>query len=433
MDRRVIETAVRRARRRNRVLGRAVYDFIRDTLLLRDPPTGPATDDYRAIQKRFVGKFQQLTPPVTAKGSEDTAFYVYNRLVSLNEVGGEPDRFGHSPGDVHQFLATRTDRFPLSLSPLSTHDTKRGEDVRARLNVLSEIPAAWGEHVLKWRDLNRPHKTEFDGDNAPNANDEYLIYQTLVGTLSPGTSPDKGYVTRIVEYMHKAVQEAKVHSSWINYEPEYHAAAGRFVEAILDQARSGEFLADLNDFVGPVARAGTVNSLAQTLIRCTAPGVPDTYQGTELWDWNLVDPDNRRPVDFRHRAELLREVETAKPCDLLQHGADGRVKLFVVCRALRVRRQYPELFSLGSYVPLTVTGKDKDSVFAFLRTHGDLSAVTVVPRLTARRNSPPDAVVRLPTNTSWKNVFTGESLPSSEAIPVRHLFAPFPLALLMSA
>src|SRR5581483_3958878 len=285
-----------------------LFDFIRDTLLLRDPPSGPASDEYRSAQRRFAGRFQQLTAPVTAKGIEDTAFYVYNRFVSLNEVGGEPGRWGWPPEKVHRFLADRAAKFPGGLSPLSTHDTKRSEDVRARLNVLGEIPGEWTLRVRRWAELNARYKGLIEDEpDAPDANEEYLIYQTLVGIWGEGVRPEgetrRGgegennagtgsapggavsspplplsvsptLVERVQAYVRKALCEAKVHSSWINPDAEYEAAVAGFVAKLLDPAASPEFLAGLTAFVGRVAFFGRVNSLAQTLVRCTAPGVP---------------------------------------------------------------------------------------------------------------------------------------------------------------
>ncbi|HEY2787630.1 MAG TPA: malto-oligosyltrehalose synthase, partial [Fimbriiglobus sp.] len=445
-DRISIQRAVRRARTRNPLLGRAVFDFIRDTLLLRDPPSGPASDEYRAAQQQFVGKFQQLTPPVMAKGCEDTSFYVYNRLISLNEVGGDPARFGWAPDRVHQFLGERAEKSPGGLSPLATHDTKRGEDVRARLNVLSERPAEWGRRLAKWRELNRVHKVDL-GDEllAPDPNEEYLIYQTLIGTRPLASDDDVGYVARIAAYMNKAVLEAKVHSSWINPEPEYLDAVKRFVEAILDPAQSGEFLAELDAFVAIIARYGMVNSLAQTLVRCTGPGVPDFFQGTELWDLSLVDPDNRRPVDFSIRAEWLRSLDIGRVdlADLVANMADGRIKLFLISRALRARRDNASLFAAGKYVPLTVIGAKANHVFAFLRVHDSASALVVVPRLLGGLNSGDsslsessiwgDTAIVLPPEMAryrWTNVFTDELILPTPSFSIDQILHVLPVALL---
>ena len=262
----IVRLAVARSRRRNPSLSPDLFDFIRDSLLLKTPPAGAATDDYAADQKRFAGKFQQLASPVTAKGIEDTSFYVFNRLVALNEVGGEPGRFGWPPADVHAFFGERQAKTPLALSPGATHDTKRGEDVRARLAVLSEVPEEWCRRAARWATLNRPHKTELeDGLTAPDANDEYLIYQTLVGSWPPDADEPGGlerYAGRVKEYMNKAVREAKEHSSWINPNPEYDAAVTGFVGKVLDPAAAGDFLADLRAFAATVARVGAVNGLA---------------------------------------------------------------------------------------------------------------------------------------------------------------------------
>src|SRR5262249_2460502 len=237
-------------------------------------PSGPATEEYRNLQRRFAGKFQQVTAPVTAKGVEDTALYVYNRFASLNEVGSEPWRFGWPPERVHQFFAERATSYPGGLSPLSTHDTKRGEDVRARLNVLSEMPLEWATAVMRWSAMNRRHKVELaDAAAAPDANEEWLLYQTLVGAWTG--APTEAFVALIQAYMKKALCEAKVHSSWINPDAEYETAVAEFVRKILDPTEGVEFVADLGAFAERVAFFGRINSLAQTVIRCAAPGVPD--------------------------------------------------------------------------------------------------------------------------------------------------------------
>jgi (1->4)-alpha-D-glucan 1-alpha-D-glucosylmutase len=447
--------AVGRAKRRNPLLGRAIFDFIRDTLLLKDPPSGPGTPEYRAAQRRFAGKFQQVTAPTMAKGFEDTALYVYNRLVSLNEVGGEPGRFGRSPAEVHQALRERAAKFPGGLSPLSTHDTKRSEDVRARINVLTEMPDPWAARVGRWMELNQGHKIDVgDGQLALDANEEYLLYQTLIGAwpVEDLTAANRSeFVTRIQAYMNKALHEAKVHTSWINPNPEYDAATAEFVARILDPARAGQFLADFETFQRNVSHFGMFNSLSQTLLKVTAPGIPDTYQGTELWDFSLVDPDNRRPVDYDRRAHLLAKLDdrSGGPAglarELVEHKEDGRIKLYVLSRALRFRREHPQLFT-GSYIPIDVFGPGAGHVFCFARTAGDAWALIVVPRLIANLvradDRPPtgpqvwgETALLLPSEApavSWANLFTGEAIepPADRAVPMARVLGSFPVALL---
>ena len=477
-DKAVVGRAVSKARKRNPTLGQALFAFIRDTVLLRDSPSGPATDEYRDMQRRFAGKFQQLTAPVTAKGIEDTAFYVFNRFVSLNEVGGEPGHFGRPADKVHKFLADRQATFPGSLNPLSTHDTKRSEDVRARLNVLSELPGEWADRVGRWAKLNERHKAgQEESGAAPDANDEYLIYQTLVGawedegvkggrgegvngtpdgTRSPAHTfaPSPEFVGRIQGFVRKALREAKVHSSWINPDEGYEAAVAAFVDGVLNPEVSGDFLADLRGFVGRVAFFGRVNSVAQTVVRCTAPGVPDTYQGTDGWDLSLVDPDNRRPVDYTARAAWLRELDGKAAAgnrglcrlalSLSRNLADPKAKVFAVSRALRVRRDHPDLFARGEYLPLAAEGARAAHVFAFARRLGDAAAVVVVPRFAAglvpeARRVPigrdvwADTAVRLPDGLGgrWANVFTGEPVAAGELLPVAEALGVFPAAVLV--
>lgn len=455
-DRVDILRAVVRAKRRNPLLGRQIFDFIRDTLLLKDPPSGPAPPDYQAEQRRFAGKFQQVTAPAMAKGLEDTAMYVFNRLVSLNEVGGDPSKFGRSPADVHRALQERADKYPGGLSPLSTHDTKRSEDVRARINVLSEMPDAWAKRVTHWMELNRQHKVDLgDGQLAPDANEEYLLYQTLVGSwpVDGLTADNRGeFVGRIQAYMNKALHEAKVHTSWINPAPEYDAAASEFVARILDPERSGPFLADFAEFQRPVSHFGKLNSLAQTLLKITAPGVPDTYQGTELWDFSLVDPDNRRPVDYDSRVRSLQSIESrgndldAIAHELVEQQNDGRIKLFVTSRALQCRREHAALF-MGKYLPIEVVGKRAAHVFCFARTTGNAAALVLVPRLVATllgsdprslldENVWEDTELQLPTrllSMRWCNAFTGKIIsPTTEPVlPVASILGNFPVALLI--
>ncbi len=444
-DKAVIGQAIFRARRRNPNIGGEIFNFIRDTLLLKDSPSGPASEEYRNLQRHFAGKFQQVTSPVTAKGIEDTAFYVFNRFISLNEVGGEPGRFGWSPGRFHEFLLDRRNRTTGALSPLSTHDTKRSEDVRARLNVLSEIPGEWADRVGRWSHLNKGHRSEIEaGVFAPDANEEYLLYQSLVGVwpATEGESRVAGdFKSRIQAFMKKALCEAKVHSSWINPDPDYEAAVARFIDAILDPEQSGEFLGDLAHFVDRVAAAGRINSIAQTVIRCTAPGIPDTYQGTESWDYSLVDPDNRRPVDYDSRRRSLDELRERSPDRL----SDPRAKLLATWRALDCRRRHRDLFGRGEYVPLAVEGPKADHVFAFLRSLDNEAALIAVPRLIAalasgssERPIPPEAWedthIRLPddwADVEWISEFGGRQYSPGNRLDAADAFADFPAAILI--
>jgi (1->4)-alpha-D-glucan 1-alpha-D-glucosylmutase len=450
----IVRVAVVRARRRSPDFSPDLFDYVRDTLLLRSPPPGAAGPGYTDDQIRFAGKFQQLTSPVTAKGIEDTAFYVYNRMVSLNEVGGDPGRFGWSPAETHQFFIDRQARTPLALNPGATHDTKRGEDVRARLAVMAGRPEAWGRRVRQWSSWNRGFKVELgDGLVAPDPNDEYLLYQTLVGAWpNYAADPDglRAFADRIIAYMGKALREAKEHTSWMNPNQEYEAAVTSFVSKVLDPQLSTQFLTDLGAFATSVARAGAVNGLAQTVVRCLAPGLPDTYQGTELWDLSLVDPDNRRPVDYTLRAQLLAELD--RDCHeegfiprLLDQWQTGAVKLFTLSRLLRYRRNHHDLFLNGAYIPIDVQKTVADHVFAFARQHGNQVVLVVVPRFPSKLVDGADRwpigevwtdthlVIPDPITTStWHNLFTGESVEHTVDLPISLALAKFPVAVLAS-
>ena len=461
-DHKYVEAAVRRATARNPTLSRSLFRFVRDILLLRYPES--TGEQGRAEQCHFAGKFQQVTAPVMAKGLEDTSFYVYNRLLALNEVGGDPARFGVAPKAVHHFNQSRQAKWPRALSPLSTHDTKRGEDVRARLNVLSELPQEWGECLERWSQFNGPHRSLVDEVCVPEANEEYLIYQTLLGAWPLGPCGPEEYaefVKRIQEYMVKALHEAKVHTSWINPYEAYDEAVRQFVARILNEEFSGPFLQDLRAFQQRVSHFGLLNGLAQTLLKITLPGVPDTYQGTELWDFSLVDPDNRRPVDYERRQELLRALQgraaEAGPDrrelarELTHVKQDGRIKLYVTAQALRCRRDHPGLFSTGDYLPAETTGARGDHVFGFSRRLGDRQAIVAVPRLLTRLVPGPEGLplgAEVWQNTRlllpdvepkllWHNLFTGETLtcvdPQGQpALSLAEVFAHFPVALLLS-
>jgi len=390
-DRRYIDWALAYARRRGSSTDAAVYDFV-GAILLREGPGAAVADAARA----FAMKFQQLTAPAAAKGVEDTAFYRFNRLTSLNEVGGEPDSFGISVRAFHADAQYRARHWPHELLASSTHDTKRSEDVRARIDVLSEMPATWRRALRRWRQMNRARKRIVDELPAPVPNDEYLLYQTLLGTLPLGadaTCVTPEYVQRIEAYMQKAVRESKMRSSWSSINGLYEDALRQFIRDVLEARPSNLFLAELTELARVMAHFGLLNALTQTLCKLTAPGVPDTYQGTETWDFSLVDPDNRRPVDYPHLSALLAAIKAAANApqaigayarSLLDSLPDGRAKLYLTWRALELRRARPELFAYGSYTALTVSGPQAQHLCAFARRHGTEVAVTVVPRLYAR-------------------------------------------------
>jgi (1->4)-alpha-D-glucan 1-alpha-D-glucosylmutase len=462
-DRAYIEAAVAEARQRNPRTAQALFDFIQDTLLLRNTQDFREEDHEKLVE--FVMKFQQITGPVTAKAVEDTAFYVYNRLVSLNEVGSSPERFGISVESFHNQNFERRRSWPRSLLASSTHDTKRSEDVRARINVLSEMPGEWGAALKRWSRLNAYHKPKIDGKVAPDRNDEYLFYQTLLGAwpAKPMSPPDLEFFTnRILAYMLKATKEAKVHTSWVNPNEGYDRAVHRFVCAVLDHKQTNLFLKDFSSLQRKVAFYGHLNGLALLLLKLTAPGIPDMYQGTELWDYSLVDPDNRRVVDFEYRrqtlVELKAEIERAGrdlpvlARELLESAHDGRVKLYVTYRTLNFRRDHADLFSKGDYIPLEVAGEKREHVCAFARGFGQEKIIVAVPRLIVGLTGGDGqlplgqsvwlntrlVLPRHPSLQRYDNVFTGESVSAEEqerqiGLPLSELFRSFPVALLAPA
>jgi (1->4)-alpha-D-glucan 1-alpha-D-glucosylmutase len=402
-DIRIITEAVESAKKTRPDLDTALFDFFRDILLLRVRGE---------LETELVMRFQQLTGPVMAKGVEDTAFYCFNRLVALNEVGGDPGRFGFSPDDFHNACAETQAEWPRSMLASSTHDTKRSEDVRARLYLLSEIPDRWREAVQRWTNLNK----RYHRDGLPDRNAEYLLYQMLVGAWPIATE-------RMIAYMEKASRETKVHTSWANANPDYDAALRQFIEGIL---KDQEFKADLETFVKPLIELGRVNSLAQTLIKVTAPGVPDFYQGTELWDLSLVDPDNRRPVDYALRRRLLSELDGMTTEEMWSRIDEGLPKLWLIRQTLKLRRSRKLLEPESSYRPLVARGEKSDHVLAFARGE---RAITVVPRLVIKLGGTwADTVLELPEGR-WHNAFTNETLNGAE-IAVARLLHRFPVALL---
>jgi len=442
-DRSYVVEAVRAARRRAPAVSSLMFDFVERLLLKLTTVTAPEECEERA---RFIGKLQQITSPVTAKGVEDTALYIYNRLISLNEVGSDPTRFGIEPAALHDWMIERQRRSPSALSATSTHDTKRGEDVRARLNVLSEMPGPWKSALTRWRAVNRRLKTELRGALAPDANEEYLIYQTLIGTwpFEMAAGEEKAFADRIADYVKKSLRESKVHTSWLSPDEEYEQAVERFVRAILDRRRPNNFLQSFAPLQATVAELGIYNGLAQLLIKITAPGVPDFYQGTELWDLSLVDPDNRRPVDYDARRRTLAGLRDADPSTLLAQRADGRVKMFVAARALAARAAFRDLYEHGDYIALQTTGLRSECVFAFARGR----AITCVPRLIATltpdgraplgSSAWADTRIMLAEEGAVRDVFTGAVLTPARtehgyALDAAVIFERFPVALLVPA
>jgi (1->4)-alpha-D-glucan 1-alpha-D-glucosylmutase len=443
-----------------------VFDFLQEILLLRGGDGGAPVYGYRK-QLYFALKFQQLTGPVMAKGLEDTSCYVYNRFVSVNDVGGSPREFGIEVDEFHRANLKRLENWPHSMLATSTHDTKRSEDVRMRLDVLSEMPRPWAAQVMRWRRINRTRKRPLpDGRPVPDYNEEYLLYQTLIGTwpvrMVNGSASAElpveeraGYIGRIRQYMAKALHEAKVNLSWVNPDDDYMQLVNKFLDRILtpaSEARPNTFLKLLGSFVERTAYFGAINSLAQTLIKITAPGVPDIYQGQELFDFSLVDPDNRRAVDFEKRRASLDELsrradDPALLDELLRNWPDGRIKMWVTARALRCRQSNLQLFQCGRYVPIHGAVENERHVLGFARIDGRALAITVVPRfpftLAGGELRPisgdlwGNAEIVLPVearNTELHNVLTNETLRVSGEHTLRaaDVYRQFPVALLMN-
>jgi (1->4)-alpha-D-glucan 1-alpha-D-glucosylmutase len=467
-DRRHILAALRTAKRRNPAVSESIFDFIGSVLLLQDPDG--LSEAQLAERRNFVMRFQQITAPVMAKGLEDTAFYRAYPLASLNEVGGNPERFGRAVEEFHQHASERLANWPYTLLATSTHDTKRSEDVRVRIDVLSEMPRQWERAIQRWRGFNRDKKVEIEGAEVPDANEEYLLYQTLVGAWPLGGLDEerqKQFAERIERYMEKALKEAKLHTSWINPNEPYDRAVREFVRTILRPNTDNPFLADFQRFQARVAPIGMWNALSQLLLKLTAPGIPDIYQGAELWDFSLVDPDNRRPVDFQQRVTLLAELKRRESADLsslvrelLAQPEDGRLKLYVTYKALNFRRAHSPLFLDGAYLPLMASGQQRQHLVAFMRRHGDQWVLVAVPRLLYRLSSSRlllrllasgkapvgrqlwrDTHLELPAEApeQWSNILSGDALVGTtdeqgrRQLSVSDLFQRFPLALLVGS
>jgi (1->4)-alpha-D-glucan 1-alpha-D-glucosylmutase len=406
------------------------------------------TEEDKSLWLDFLMRLQQYTGPLMAKGVEDTVMYIYNRLISLNEVGSNPGHFGISVDEFHSFNHDRCAQWPHSMNATATHDTKRGEDARARINVLSEIPQEWEEHLKEWHQMNAPLKTCVEGLDAPDRNDEYFFYQTLIGSFPFDQKELPSFVERLKAYVIKAIREAKVHTNWLRPDDDYENAYIAFVESALKDSEDNAFLQSFLPFQRKIQHYGICNSLSQTLLKLTSPGVPDIYQGSELWDLSMVDPDNRRPVDFAKRLEMLKKLKKknmVKPIEeLLRAPEDGRLKLYLIYRVLQARRAHAELFQRGGYQKLTILGSMKGHVVAFARDLGDMRAIVVTPRFltpVVKEGEYPmgeqvwqeTRILQPPGSSSiWVDAITGQEVQGNDTLWLKEILSHFPVALLFS-
>ncbi len=441
-DRRYIEGAVSEAAQREAV-PKTSLSFLKRVLLLGF--TANIDGKKKTEWKNFIRRWQQLTGAIMAKGFEDTALYNYNRLVSLNEVGGKPDSPGLFMEDFHQWNLTRMKNWPYTLNTTSTHDTKRSEDVRARISVLSEFPDEWAEHLEIWMKYNEAKKQLVNDHLMPEPNTELFLYQTLIGAWPLFAEEVPAFKERLKAYMIKSVREAKTMTSWLKMNQAYEDSIVTFIDAVLENSADNKFLIDFLEFQEKTAYYGALNSLSQLLLKITSPGVPDFYQGMELWDFSLVDPDNRHPVDFKKRKKLLDNItrEESSIEDMLSSWQDGRLKLYVTYKTLNFCRDYPELFQNGDYIPLSVSGARREQVCVFARHYMRQWALVAAPRfftklsqtggLTIGKQAYRDDYILVPEDAPphWRNIFTGEIIKSTGALPVAEVFRAFPVALLV--
>ncbi|MBK1660291.1 malto-oligosyltrehalose synthase [Paracraurococcus ruber] len=445
-DNRILDWALAGARRTVRAADRPLIDLL-DGWLGGDPPRS-LPPVLRRDRLAAAVRFQQLSAPTAAKSVEDTAFYRYGRLISRNEVGSDPARFAVTPAAFHGSARSRAKSFPRALLATATHDHKRGEDVRARLAVLSELHGEWTAAVARWSRLNAPLRKDLPDGPAPGMSAQLMLYQTLVGAWPLGLSPtdEAGvaeFLDRVCAWQEKALREAKRRTEWAVPNLDYEAACRDFVGAMMAPDRASRMREEIAGFAARIAPAAAVNGLSQALLRCTAPGVPDLYQGTEFWDLSLVDPDNRRPVDWEARQAALAQAQP--PAELLADWQDGRVKQAVIARALALRTRHPALFAEGDYHPVTVEGPRAQHVLAFLRTRKDAAALVVATRLpgTVLGESPmpllPGAEwsgtdLRLPPSWEarhWRDALTGEGQHApGDRLPVGQVLARLPVAVL---
>jgi (1->4)-alpha-D-glucan 1-alpha-D-glucosylmutase len=449
-----LNRAIECARARRSSLAPQCFAFLSDVLLLKAPPHIRA--DQRETRFAFVGRWQQFTGSIMAKGFEDTALYVYYPLASLNEVGGDPLGFDSGAPEFHNYISTRQEKWPHSMNATTTHDTKRSEDARSRITVLSEIPEEWERALGEWSRMNAKHSTEVDGAAVPDRNEEYFFYQTLIATWPFQESEWPSLVKRLQEYVIKAERESQIHTRWTKPNEPHETALRNYIAAVCDPQANAEFCASFAAFQKRTALYGMLNGLGQTLLKTACPGVPDVYQGAELWDFRLVDPDNRDAIDFAKRVAMFEEMRAATNADcacraqeLLKTWCDSRVKLHVLARALAARNEQPDLFLNGAYLPMGSSGKHKDRVVAFARSHGEQWAVAVVPRTLAGIQGPvfgddgaqfwENTTITLPDGApdKWFNLLAGrKSSPISSSghrLSLASVFEDFPIALLLPA
>jgi (1->4)-alpha-D-glucan 1-alpha-D-glucosylmutase len=448
-----IDRALDQARARRPDLSEKCFSFLRDVLTLSNPPH--VRSDQREERLNFVMRWQQFTGPIVAKGIEDTALYVYYPLLSLNEVGGnlEPSRLP-SADEFFEFMRERQRRWPDTLNASSTHDTKRSEDLRARLNVLSEVPDQWLSKLADWSKENAPKKTDVNGQDAPDANEEYLIYQTLLGIWPHDQSDLPSIRTRLQAFVLKAIREAKIHTRWAEPNQAYEGAVCAFIDRVFDEKDHSKFLCSVARFAEKIAYSGMTNALGQTLLKIACPGVPDFYQGSELWDFHLVDPDNRSPINFSVRIHALEDLTnraSANPAaiasEVMAAWPDGRLKMYVIWKALGYRNEHSALFRDGEFIPLEVRGQQSAHVMAFLRRQEKDQAIAIIPRLAI--NIPPNSDdsarddfwrgtnLLLPPDspTSWRDIFTTSTTETilesgTQSLPLADALKHFPIALL---
>jgi (1->4)-alpha-D-glucan 1-alpha-D-glucosylmutase len=438
-DRAVLEDACARTIADNPRADPEPITFVKDLLAGLYPPAG-APAAYRERILSWVLTFQQYTGAIMAKSVEDTAYYTYNRFIALNEVGGDPGAFGASVDAFHRASQERQAGEPFALLTTSTHDSKFSEDVRARLYALSEVATEWETWIGDWRQKTAGHTTLCEGEEAPDALDQYRFFQVLLGAWPLAEEEiDDGFRSRLKEYFRKAVNEAKRHTSILNGNEAYLVACDHFVDSVTSAAGSGLFLASFLPCAARIARLGMVNSLVQVVLKCTSPGVPDLYQGNEIWDFSLVDPDNRRPVDFGLRRTMIEDVAKVSYPTLLENWRQGGIKLRVTRDLLKLRRDNQALFADGGYRPIGGSGSFSGHVVAFAREHEERALMVAVPRLTSKIGSPPVGSVwddtRLGESASvrsWTNLFTGQVFAAGEPLFLRSLMGELPFAVLQS-